>query len=66
MTKIIGVKDVADILGISLPKAYELVNRKDFPVFKVGNRYKIIALEFEEWIQKQNNGDNKDGRSDKL
>ena len=35
------VKDLIRFLNISQPKAYELVNSKGFPAFRVGRNYRI-------------------------
>ncbi len=46
------VKEMAGTLGISIPKAYELTERADFPVLFVG-RKKLIPIEaFEQWVQR--------------
>ena len=34
----ISVHELAEQMGISLPKAYELANRPDFPSIRVGTR----------------------------
>ena len=34
----ISVREAAEILGISVPTAYELARRADFPAFHVGRR----------------------------
>lgn len=37
-------------MEISLPKAYELVKKKDFPTIKVGTRILIPVDAFKEWL----------------
>ena len=41
---------LADILGISRNKAYELVNRADFPKYHMGKKIIISKKHFIEWM----------------
>lgn len=52
-----SVQDLANMLGISLPKAYELVKQPGFPVIHIGARILIPIDAFKEWliINSQNN-----------
>lgn len=45
-----SVGELAEQLGISKPKAYELANRRDFPSIKIGKRIIIPVHAFEEWL----------------
>lgn len=49
----------AELLGISRPKIYDLVNQADFPSFKVGTRTLISVDGLRTWINQQaaNGGD---------
>ncbi len=49
----ITVKEAAILLGVSPPLVYELINREDFPSFKVGKRRLIGKAALEEWVQIQ-------------
>lgn len=40
-------------MGISRPTLYPLLNRADFPSFRVGNRVLISVAELQEWIDRQ-------------
>ena len=52
--KTYNVKEVAAILGVSRPTAYELVSREDFPSIRVGGRRIVVPCEaFERWMQEQ-------------
>ncbi len=57
---VISVRDVSDILDIGKNQAYELVQAaylhtdRFFPVFKIGNNYKIPKQPFYRWL---NNSD---------
>jgi excisionase family DNA binding protein len=45
-----SIKEVAESLGIGMNKAYELVNKEDFPKVRIGNRYIILRNKLEEWL----------------
>ena len=47
---VMSVRQLADEMGISLPKAYELVNQPDFPVLRVGTRILIPRETFTQWL----------------
>ena len=47
----LSVKELANQLSISKPKAYELVNAKGFPVVKIGNRIVIPIRQLETWLE---------------
>ena len=48
--KTMSVKELASDLGISLPKAYQLVKQPGFPVIHVGARILIPVDAFREWM----------------
>lgn len=50
-----SVQDLAREMGISLPKAYELVKQKGFPVLKLGKRYVIPTESFRKWLIQNTN-----------
>lgn len=45
-----SVRDMADQMGISLPKAYELVKSPGFPSIRIGTRILIPVDAFREWL----------------
>lgn len=45
--------ECARLLGVSRPKVYDLINRRDFPSFKVGTRTLISVEGLRAWIAKQ-------------
>lgn len=45
-----SVQELPSYMGISLPKAYALVKRPDFPVIRVGTRILIPVDAFKEWL----------------
>lgn len=46
----ITVKDVAEAFGISLPTAYNIVNREDFPKIRYGRKIIVPREAFEKWM----------------
>lgn len=51
MKRILTVKDVKNILGCGMNRAYEIVNQRDFPKIKIGKRFYIPEDEFEKWLE---------------
>lgn len=49
----LNVSEVAELLGVSRPVVYQLMRRKDFPVFKIGSRTVVPRLALEEWANSQ-------------
>lgn len=45
-----SVQELSSQMGISLPKAYQLVKEPDFPVIRVGTRILIPVDAFKEWL----------------
>lgn len=48
-----SVQELSTHMGISLPKAYELVKEPGFPTIKVGTRILIPVEGFNEWLKKK-------------
>ena len=46
---------VAQVLGVSISTAYELMHDKDFPSLRVGNRFVIPKEHFIDWVEKKMN-----------
>ena len=46
---------VANVLGISISSAYELMHEKDFPALKVGNRLVDPKERFKQWVETKTN-----------
>ena len=51
------VQDLSAQMGISLPKAYELVKTPGFPTIRIGTRILIPVDAFKHWLFKQSNND---------
>ena len=45
-----SVQELSAQMGISLPKAYELVKQSGFPTIKVGTQILIPVETFKEWL----------------
>ena len=52
----LNAKTVAEILGISVAGAYELLHQEDFPVLKIGSRMVVPKENFLSWIESQTGG----------
>ena len=53
----VGTTEAARLLGISRPTLYQLLNRADFPAFRVGSRILISVGGLKEWIDRQTRED---------
>ena len=53
-----SIAETAARLGVSRPTVYNLINRADFPAFRVGSRWLISAAGLDEWVREQANGGN--------
>jgi excisionase family DNA binding protein len=44
---------VADVLGVSISSAYELMHENSFPSLRIGNRLVIPKDHFRRWVEEQ-------------
>ena len=44
---------VADVLGVSISSAYELMHENSFPSIRIGNRLVIPKDHFRRWVEEQ-------------
>lgn len=49
----LSVTEAAALLGVSRPTIYQLLNRADFPSFRIGARRLISRAGLERWVQEQ-------------
>jgi len=49
----VTVKEMAEQLGISRPKAYELARSRGFPAINIGRRIVIPKDKFKQWIDEK-------------
>lgn len=54
----VSTAEAARLLGVSRPTIYQLINRTDFPAFKVGARTLISVAGLERWVEAQAGGVN--------
>jgi len=53
----ISVQELSSQMGISMPKAYELVKTPGFPTIRVGTRILIPVEAYREWLLKNSHKD---------
>jgi predicted DNA-binding transcriptional regulator AlpA len=51
---VLTAKDISEILKVSKPTAYEIMNRSDFPLLKFGRCKRVLREEFFEWVNRGN------------
>ena len=51
-----SVQELSAQMGISLPKAYELVKTPGFPTLRIGTRILIPIDAYKAWLIKQSTG----------
>ena len=49
----VSAAEAARLLGVSRPTVYSLLNREDFPSFRVGNRVLVSVDGLRDWIDRQ-------------
>ncbi len=49
----LSVSEAAELLGVSRPTVYQLLNREDFPSFRIGTRRLISRSGLEAWVAAQ-------------
>ena len=49
----VSAAEAARLLGVSRPTLYQLLNREDFPSFRVGNRVLVSVAGLQAWIEQQ-------------
>ncbi len=52
----LNAKTVAEVLGISMVGAYELLHQEDFPVLRIGSRLVVPKEKFLSWVESQTGG----------
>ena len=52
----LNAETVADILGVSISSAYELMHEPGFPTLKVGSRMVVPEERFIRWVRAQVEG----------
>ena len=49
-------RSISKALGIAISSAYELMQEKDFPTFKVGSRKLVEKEKFRKWVDEHSGG----------
>lgn len=49
----LSIPETAKILDVSVPTAYELTRRADFPAFRIGRRTLVDRAGLEHWVSLQ-------------
>ena len=52
----LNANTVAQVLGVSISSAYELMHEKGFPALRVGNRIIVPKEKFCQWVEAQTGG----------
>ena len=52
----LNANTVAQVLGVSISSAYELMHEKGFPALRVGNRIIVPKKKFCQWVEEQTGG----------
>ena len=52
----LNARTVANVLGVSISSAYELMHEPDFPTLKVGSRLAVPRDAFREWAERKAGG----------
>ena len=50
----LSIAEAARALGVSRPTMYQIINRADFPAFRMGSRVLISRELLAEWVKEQN------------
>ncbi len=53
MMQFIGSKEIAQLMGCSIPVARQIMNRKDFPLVKCGKNLRVMKSEFIKWASER-------------
>ena len=52
----LNAKLVAQVLGVSISTAYEVMHEPGFPVLRVGSRMVVPKEKFIQWVEEQSGG----------
>jgi excisionase family DNA binding protein len=53
----LNANTVAQVLGVSISSAYELMHETGFPALRIGNRIVVPKEKFHRWVETQVGGD---------
>ena len=52
----LNANTVAQVLGVSISSAYELMHEASFPTLRVGSRIVVPKEKFRQWVEAQTGG----------
>lgn len=52
----LNAETISKVLGIAISSAYELMQEKDFPTFKVGSHKLVEKEKFRKWVDEHSGG----------
>ena len=52
----LNANTVAQVLGVSISSAYELMHEEAFPSVRVGSRFVVPKDKFRQWVEQQTGG----------
>ena len=52
----LNANTVAQVLGVSISSAYELMHEEVFPSVRIGSRYVVPKDKFQQWVERQTGG----------
>ena len=53
----LNANTVAQVLGVSISSAYELMHETGFPALRIGSRIVVPKEKFRQWVDAQTGGD---------
>lgn len=56
MKKFLTVKDIMEILGVSKPTVYRIIDSADFPKIRFGRAIRIPPDAFQRWVEQKTGG----------
>ena len=51
--RFIGTKEIAELMGCSVPVARQIMRRKDFPLIMCGKNLRVMKSEFIRWASER-------------
>ena len=52
----LNANTVAQVLGVSISSAYELMHEQVFPSVRIGSRFVVPKDKFQQWVERQTGG----------
>ena len=52
----LNANTVAQVLGVSISSAYELMHEEVFPSVRIGSRFVVPKDKFRQWVERQTGG----------